>query len=164
MSEAELRVSDEDRERVATELREHYATGRLDGDELGDRLDRVYAARTAGELEALRADLPALEAPAAPRSAHVERRALLTRQLVQTTGAALAPFLICTLIWLFSGADGSFWPAWLLVIPVIPLVRNGWHLYGPAPDLDRVERELAHRGRRGRRGLPPPPPPPPGPR
>ena len=158
MSEAELRVSDEDRERVATELREHYAAGRLDGDELGDRLDRVYAARTAGELEALRADLPALEAPAAPRSAHVERRALLTRQLVQTTGAALAPFLICTLIWLFSGADGSFWPAWLLVIPVIPLVRNGWHLYGPAPDLDRVEENLAHR--KGGRGLPPPPPPP----
>lgn len=157
MSEPELRVSDEDRERVATELREHYAAGRIDGEELGDRLDRAYAARTAGELELLRADLPALEAPTTGRSAHVERRAQLTRQLVQTTGAAFAPFLICTLVWLVSGAGGGFWPAWLLLLPVILLVRNGWRLYGPAPDLDQVEQDLADRGRRGRRGLPPPP-------
>jgi hypothetical protein len=30
---------------------------------------------------------------------------------------------------------------------LIPLVRNGWDLYGPSPELDRVERDLARRGR-----------------
>ncbi len=34
---------------------------------------------------------------------------------------------------------------------LIPLVRNGWRLYGPAPELDRVEQELAQREERGRR-------------
>jgi uncharacterized membrane protein YccC len=157
--EPELRVSDEDREKAATEIREHYAAGRLDADELGERLDRAYAARTAADLAAVRADLPALP-PAKPgRTELQERRAHLSRQLVQSTGAALIPFAVCTLIWLFSGANGGFWPVWTLLIAVIPLARNGWHLYGPAPDLDRVEEEL-RRGGRGR-GLPPPPPPPP---
>ena len=157
--EPELRVSDEDREKAATEIREHYAAGRLDADELGERLDRAYAARTAADLAAVRADLPALP-PAQPgRTELQERRAHLSRQLVQSTGAALIPFLICTFVWLLSGANGGFWPAWTLLIAVIPLARNGWHLYGPAPDLDRVEEEL-RRGGRGR-GLPPPPPPPP---
>jgi hypothetical protein len=155
--EPDLRVSDEDREKAATEIREHYAAGRLDGDELGERLDRAYAARTVAELEAIRADLPALTAQPG-RSELQERRAHLSRQLVQRTGAALIPFLICTFVWLFSGASGGFWPAWTLLIAVIPLARNGWHLYGPAPDLDRVEDELRRRG--GGRGLPPPPPPP----
>jgi hypothetical protein len=165
MSEPDgLRVSDDDRERAASEIREHYTQGRLDSDELNDRLQRAYAARTAGELEAVRADLPALPADpkAASRGEVAVRRAQLSRQLVQNTGAALIPFVVCTLVWLFSGADGSFWPAWTLLIAVIPLVRNGWHLYGPAPDLDRVETDL-RRGPHGRGGprLPPPPPPPP---
>ena len=152
---------------MASELREHYAQGRLQPDEFNERLDKAYTARTAGELEALRADLPELQtktpAPARPRPEHVVRRAELSRQLVQTTGYSLVPFIVCTLIWLFSGASGSFWPAWTLLIAVIPLLRNGWHLYGPAPDLDRVERELRQQGARRRRRLPPPPPPPPPP-
>lgn len=148
-----LRISDEERERAASELREHFAQGRLDPEELGERLDRAYGARTAGELEAVRSDLPAL---GAVRSELAQRRAQLTRQLVQNTGAALAPFLVCTLIWLFSGANGGFWPAWLLLIAVIPLVRNGWHLYGPAPDLDQVEQNLAEQRRSRSRSLPPP--------
>ena len=154
--EPDLRVSDEDREKAATEVREHYAAGRLDADELGERLERAYAARTAADLAAVRADLPALPAQQGRTELH-ERRARLSRQLVQSTGAALIPFVICTLVWLFSGASGGFWPVWTLLIAVIPLARNGWVLYGPAPDLDRVEEEL-RRGGRGR-SLPPPPPP-----
>lgn len=56
--EPELRASDSDRERAAVSLREHVVDGRLTLDELSTRLDRVYAARTHGELEALAADLP----------------------------------------------------------------------------------------------------------
>ena len=157
--EPELRVSDDDRERAASEIREHYAQGRLDAEELDERLHRAYAARTAGELAAVRADLPS-PGPAPAPTAHVERRAELTRELLQQTGAGLVPFLVCTAIWLFSGADSDFWPAWLLLIAAVPLLRNGWRLYGPSPQLDRVAEELARpRGPAGPPRLSPPPPP-----
>jgi len=146
-----VRASDADRERAAAEIREHYAQGRLDPGELDARLDRAYAARTTAELDELRADLPAL--PPSPRSARAElgaRRSELARHLVQQTGASLAPFVVCTLVWLFSGASGSFWPAWVLLIAAIPLVRNGWRLYGPAPDLDAVAAELERKRQRRR--------------
>jgi Domain of unknown function (DUF1707) len=145
---AGLRVSDEERERAASELREHFAQGRLDSDELGERLDRAYAARTSSELQTLRADLPAL--PPSARSSRAElaaRRSELGRQLLQQTGAAFVPFLVCTLVWLFSGAQSDFWPAWVAIVGVMPLVRNGWRVYGPAPELDSVAQDLAKRGR-----------------
>ena len=64
-----LRASDADRERVAAELRRHHLDGRLDTDELQERLERCYAARTAGELAPLLADLPADEPARRPRGA-----------------------------------------------------------------------------------------------
>jgi uncharacterized membrane protein YccC len=144
-----LRASDGDRERAAAEIREHFAQGRLRQDELAERLERAYAAETTAELDQLRSDLPPLPAPPPNRRAELaERRAELSRRLAQETGAAAAPFLICTVIWLLSGANGGFWPAWLLLIPAILLVKNGWRLYGPAPELDRVAEDLARRGRR----------------
>jgi Domain of unknown function (DUF1707) len=135
-----VRVSDADRERAASALREHFAQGRLDADEFEERLTRAYAARTVNELETLGADLPRL--PATGRTELAERRATLTRHLVQQTGASLVPFGICTVIWLATGTNGGFWPVWILIVALIPLLRNGWRLYGPAPDLDHVERAL----------------------
>ncbi len=147
MSDAvDLRASDEERERVAREMREHFAAGRLSADELSERLEAVYGARTTAQLQAARADLPALPAsPAATRAELARRRAALQRELVQQTGGGLAPFLICTVIWVATGASGYFWPAWVALAAVIPLLRNGWALYGPAPELDRVEADLAAR-------------------
>jgi uncharacterized protein DUF1707 len=146
-----IRVSDEDRERAAAEIREHFAQGRLDAEELGERLERAYGARTTGELQAIRVDLPALpEIPAARRTELAEQRAALGRELVQQTGAALAPFLVCTLVWLFAGAHGGFWPIWVALVALVPLIRNGWRLYGPAPELDRVADDLAALRRRHR--------------
>src|SRR5207237_10559649 len=55
----ELRVSDADRDRVALALRDACAEGRLTLDELAARVGHAYAAKTAGELEALTRDLPA---------------------------------------------------------------------------------------------------------
>src|SRR4051794_33810690 len=60
-----LRASDADRERVAAALRRHHVDGRLDTDELQERLGACYAARTLGELEPLLADLPGAGRPAA---------------------------------------------------------------------------------------------------
>ncbi|UCM89945.1 DUF1707 domain-containing protein [Streptomyces marincola] len=57
---AEMRASHEDREAVAERLREAAGEGRLDIDELEERLERALTAKTYGELEPLLADLPAL--------------------------------------------------------------------------------------------------------
>jgi hypothetical protein len=53
-----LRASDADRERVANVLREAAGDGRLSLDELDERLDAVYAAKTYAELEPITNDLP----------------------------------------------------------------------------------------------------------
>lgn len=61
-----LRASDADRERVAQELHRAAGEGRLTLDELQERLDAAYAARTYGELEPIVADLPGATAPTRP--------------------------------------------------------------------------------------------------
>jgi hypothetical protein len=53
-----LRASDADREQVANVLREAAGDGRLTMDELDERLDAVYAAKTYAELEPITHDLP----------------------------------------------------------------------------------------------------------
>jgi hypothetical protein len=139
--DAHLRASDAQRDGAAAEIREHYAAGRLTEDEFTDRLDAVYHARTQGELRELRRDLPAL--PVDTKTELAERRRKLRGELIQETGASLVPFFICTAIWAFSGASGSFWPIWVSLIAIIPLVRNGWALYGPGADIDEYERRRA---------------------
>jgi hypothetical protein len=67
-----LRASDADRESVANVLREAAGDGRLTMDELDERLDAVYAAKTYAELEPITHDLPdagAAPAPAPSRAA-----------------------------------------------------------------------------------------------
>jgi hypothetical protein len=55
----DLRVSDADRERVAERLRDAAGEGRLTVEELDERLELAYAARTGTDLAPLTADLPA---------------------------------------------------------------------------------------------------------
>ena len=59
MADPDLRASDDDRERTAEQLRGAAAQGRITVDELEDRLQATYAARTQGELAPIVADLPA---------------------------------------------------------------------------------------------------------
>ena len=56
-----LRASDADRERTAQLLREHHAVGRLTVEEVNERLEKTFPARTLGELDELLADLPAID-------------------------------------------------------------------------------------------------------
>jgi len=145
----QMRASDAEREHAAEALREHFAAGRLSEAELSDRIDAVYEATTVPELEHLRGDLPSL--PASPQASRAElaaRRAELRRHLLQRAGGAFSPFLACTVIWAASGAHSAFWPVWLLIFPLLFLARNVWRLYGPAPELDRVQAELQHRPHR----------------
>jgi hypothetical protein len=73
---ATMRASDADREHVAERLRHAAGEGRLLSEELEERLEAVFAARTYGELDATVADLPdAVVRPhdrawAAPRLLH----------------------------------------------------------------------------------------------
>jgi hypothetical protein len=54
-----LRASDEDRLEVSERLRDATAAGRITLDELDDRLELAWAAKTRGDLTPLTADLPA---------------------------------------------------------------------------------------------------------
>ncbi|MDN3355962.1 DUF1707 domain-containing protein [Actinomadura sp. DC4] len=54
----EMRISDVERDDVASILREAAGDGRLDLQELDERLDAVYAAKTYGDLEPITRDLP----------------------------------------------------------------------------------------------------------
>jgi len=134
-----LRAGDADRERVAAELREHYAAGRLSETEFAQRLDAVYAARTMAELEVLAADLPDLRPlPAAPDS-----RALARRRVYQDAGAVVIFDVGAVVIWAATGADGSFWPQWVILVSALRLARDAWRLLGPAAGTTS-----ARRGRR----------------
>lgn len=65
----DLRVSHEDREHVAERLRRAAGEGRLELEELEERLERAFAAKTYRDLQPLLADLPggsALPATAPP--------------------------------------------------------------------------------------------------
>jgi hypothetical protein len=148
----ELRASDADREQLAGELRAHAVAGRIDTDELEERLQTAYAARTLGELDGLRSDLP----PTPEQLALVvrERRSQLVRRTIQETGGSLGLFAICTAIWVGSGATGFFWPLFVVIGVIGLLLRNGWDLYGPAADLDAAEARLAAKRRRRERRPP----------
>ena len=56
-----VRVGDADREAVAAQLREHYADGRLTLEELNERLDQAFAAKTRADLNTVLVDLPQAE-------------------------------------------------------------------------------------------------------
>src|SRR3954468_9521238 len=69
---SQLRISDSDRHRVAEVLREAAGEGRLDLEELDQRLEATYAARTYADLVPITLDLPVQPAaglPAQPASA-----------------------------------------------------------------------------------------------
>ncbi|MBG0560282.1 DUF1707 SHOCT-like domain-containing protein [Actinoplanes aureus] len=65
-----LRASDAERYRVVAMLEQHAATGRLTLDEYAERVDRVLACRTHGDLAAVTADLPA-DPPAEEDNRHL---------------------------------------------------------------------------------------------
>lgn len=56
---AEMRASHEDRDIIIDQLRVAAGDGRIDGDELDQRIEAAMSARTYGELDKLTKDLPA---------------------------------------------------------------------------------------------------------
>jgi hypothetical protein len=100
-----LRASDAERETAVTLLREHGAAGRLDVDELEQRVGAAYEARTRGDLAALLDDLPSARArttrPAVRRH----------RSHAGDWNLFVAVSVLLVVIWAATGA-GYFWPVW----------------------------------------------------
>ena len=119
-----LRVSDQDREQAASEIRDHYAAGRLDSDELEERVQAAYSARTQSELEALSSDLPALP-PKPPTTTELVRRAVASNVMARNAGFGVGAFAVCAAIWVLTSAHGDFWPKWVLVLTLVTIVRGG---------------------------------------
>jgi hypothetical protein len=140
-----LRASDADRERVARILGEHGAAGRLTPEELDERLDAAYAARTHGELDRLLDDLPGPPAPRVPDRTREVARA----HLAHRAGLSVIACLVCVGIWAAAGASGSFWPIWVILLAAVGLARASWRTLGPARGLR--DEELSARRRRARR-------------
>lgn len=120
----QLRVSDREREAQAELLREHAGEGRLSTEELEERLDLTYAARTRGELAKLLDDLPAISttAPAGDRR---------PRHFGDEPTAFVLINLVLIGIWAATGA-GYFWPIWPLLGWGLGLAKRG-HGLGLAP-------------------------------
>jgi hypothetical protein len=131
----DLRVSDSDRETAAGELREHFAAGRLSEGELGDRLEAAYSAKTAGELAALRADLPDPRAQAVVAGP----RELARRRIYHDVGIVALIDVGAVVTWFAVGAHGSFWPMWVILATAFRLAYDGWHLLGPTANEVRSE-------------------------
>ncbi|WP_370616899.1 DUF1707 SHOCT-like domain-containing protein [Mumia qirimensis] len=70
----QMRVSDADREQVAEILRRAAGDGRIDTDELDERLGAAYAAKTVADLVPLTADLPIAQPYAQPYAPPVPAR------------------------------------------------------------------------------------------
>ena len=92
---ATLRASAADREQIAERLRHATGEGRLRAEELEERLEAVFSARTYGELDAVVADLPgapAVRRRQASRSLSIPHPALIVLIVF------LAPVIISMLI------------------------------------------------------------------
>lgn len=122
-----LRASDEERESTVTLLREHGAAGRLDVEELEQRVGAAYSARTRGDLATLLDDLPRTRSVVAAPPVH--RPAWRHGGHEWSVFARVSILLIA--IWALSGA-GYFWPAWVIAWWGFALVmRSGPRLLRP---------------------------------
>jgi hypothetical protein len=103
---ASLRASDADREQFVEALRRHHAEGRLTVEELTERTERAYAARTLGDLDAL---------------------ALLRSALWYGLLS-----LVLLVVWAMSGRD-YFWPIWPILGFAMLIGWQAFNVLGPQP-------------------------------
>jgi hypothetical protein len=125
----DIRASDADRDRVATTLREHCAQGRITMDELNERLEAAFAAKTLGQLQDITSDLPEedlyeLPVPAAQRAHEAglpARRGAAGMDLYRSgTGAMWGTWAVVSginfTVWLIIAVTGEIvYPWWLWV-------------------------------------------------
>src|SRR4051812_1299478 len=107
-----LRASDADRDAAAEQLRRAAVEGRLEPDELEERLHSALRARTYGDLQRLLNDLPAEPIARERRRAEAmpaARTALAVAMRVALTLAVVAVVLIVAV------AMSAWWMLWAVV-------------------------------------------------
>jgi hypothetical protein len=141
---ASLRASDADREQFVEALRQHHAEGRLTVEELTERTEQAYTARTLGDLDALATDLPPIQRPAPapgrpappperPASADLPprmrppgpERAAAKAALVRSVLWYGMLSIVLLVVWFMSGRD-YFWPVWSILGFMLLL---GWQAF-----------------------------------
>ncbi len=124
-----LRIGDAERDAAAADLGEHYVAGRLNLDELHQRLGAVFSAKTYGQLTRVMSDLPRLRPAAPARQAWVpaywppdgfplprdERRPATSSDRAGRI-AALSLLILAMLLWLFTA---------------LLFARHGYYQIGP---------------------------------
>jgi hypothetical protein len=112
-----VRASDADREQAAEALGRYHTEGRLDSEELHERIDKAYAAKTLGDLDGLVSDMPRNREMPGDR----QRPPLMFRFPIM---ALVAVLLIASLL----GAVHHF--PWFAIVLTFLLVRmvvfRGW--------------------------------------
>lgn len=117
---ATLRASDADREQAAERLRHAAGEGRIVSEELEERLEAVFSARTYGELDAVVADLPGTTVRRRERA----RTPALPHPAVMVVAVVfLLPVLVSMLIAAVVVITTLF-TAWALVLAL------GWWVFG----------------------------------
>ena len=111
-----LRASDADRDAVTDTLREAAGEGRLEPDELEQRVGAALRARTYGELARLVADLPGgAELPWRRPTRSLGRSALVAPGLlVATTLAVVAVMLVVLVVLAIVALAAAWWVACIL--------------------------------------------------
>jgi hypothetical protein len=115
----DMLIGNSDRSTALDELRQHYESGRLTLDEFEARLAEVHTARTRGDLEHAFRQLPPKEPSVSLRVRDIRWSSLALQYGLCN--------LVCILIWTFSGAQGSFWPKWVLVGTLVMYLRRLRH-------------------------------------
>jgi hypothetical protein len=147
----EMRASDADRDRVAAALREHCAQGRIDVDELNERLEGVYSSRTLGDLQKVTDDLPEEDmyelpvpswrrsTPARGMGGHlpaVHDGGGLYQRAMQAGWATYATVnVLCFVIWLLVAIpSGAWYPWWIWVAGPWGVLMLAGQIFGPRDD------------------------------
>ena len=123
---SQMRAGDDDRDRVAEILREAHGEGRLGQEELLERVEATYAARTYRDLDRIIEDLPVARRPTAavarqfqagPPARRLTARRVARGFLNASWWVYASVVAMCVVIWLLTAADGggfeNFWPIWV---------------------------------------------------
>lgn len=128
VNRSQMRAADGDRERVAELLRTAHEEGRLSQDELLERIESTFEAKTFRDLDQVIEDLPIPRGThhalvGKPRSAQPVARKQLGRRVARGVlnvnwwiygGVNVLCLVIWAAIFLSGNAgDSSFWPIWI---------------------------------------------------
>ncbi len=133
---ARLRASDQDREHVAERLRNATAEGRLLAEELEQRLEVAFSARTYGELDSVVADIPRRPVD---RRRQGSVRTWVAPALAVVIAVAVVLALMIAVVFVVTGVL-AVWMFWVVI---------GWWFFGRG----RHRHRHRVRGGRGRAGL-----------